>query len=132
MAPVILLKELLHGELTEKILAAAIEVHRHLGPGLLESAYRDCLAYELERRGHGVQREMAIPLVYKGLHVQTSYRIDLIVDRKVIVEIKVVKSFEPVHHAQLLTYLRFTSLRLGLLLNFNLPTLREGVRRVVL
>jgi GxxExxY protein len=120
-----------HREVTEKILAAAIEVHRALGPGLLESAYQACLEFELRESGLLVRREEPIPLVYKSLVLPGAYRADLIVESKVLVEVKAVDRLLPIHDAQTLTYLKLRHLNVGLLLNFSCPTLREGIRRLV-
>jgi GxxExxY protein len=117
---------------THAIIGAAIEVHRALGPGLLESAYAKCLALELREAGLRFHREVPIPLSYKGLRLDVSYRADLIVEEKVIVEVKCVQKLEPIHRAQLLTYLKLTGLRIGLLFNFNSPMLRTGTIRLVL
>ena len=118
--------------LTGEIIGAGIEVHRYLGPGLLESAYRECLCWELQHRGYALERELAIPLVYKGVHVDAGYRLDLIVNRRVLVELKAVERLAPLHTAQVITYLRLSGLRVGLLMNFNAEVLRDGIVRVVL
>lgn len=117
--------------LTGRIIGAAIEVHRHLGPGLLESAYETCLAYELERRGLAVERQKALPLVYKDIRMDHGYRLDLLVERDVILEIKVVEQIAPVHEAQILSYLRFSGCKIGLLINFNVKLLKDGIRRFI-
>jgi len=117
--------------LTEQIIGCAIEVHRHLGAGLLESAYALALRVELASRGIGFDYERMVPLVYKGARVG-EYRPDLIVESKVVVEVKSVLHLDPVFTAQMLTYLRITNIRTGLLLNFNRPVLREGIKRFVL
>lgn len=117
--------------LTEKIIGAAIEVHRHLGSGLLESAYEICLAYELEQLGLRVERQKALPLVYKEIHLDQGYRLDLLVEGKVIVELKVVEQIMPVHEAQILSYLKFSGCQIGLLLNFNVKLLKNGIRRFI-
>jgi GxxExxY protein len=122
---------LLHRELTDRILNCAVEVHRTLGPGLLESAYRICLARELELNGVPTVPEVPIPLVYKGMAVKSAYRADLIVDCKVLVELKATDKLLPIHDAQLLTSLRLCGLRVGLLLNFNVTSLRQGMRRFI-
>jgi len=123
----------LHDEdLTEAIIGAAIEVHRHLGPGLLESAYRRCLVHELRLRGVAVASEVSIDLEYKGLLVPASYRVDLLVADRVVVEIKAVDQVTPIHEAQLLTYLRLSGRKSGLLLNFEAKLLRDGITRRVL
>jgi len=119
-------------ELTEKIIGAAIEVHRELGPGLLESAYEACLSLELLNRGLKIERQKPMPLNYKGVPVGTGYRVDLIVEGEVVVEVKAVEKFEPVHVAQILSYLRITGCKVGLLLNFNVKWLADkGIKRVV-
>jgi GxxExxY protein len=119
-------------ELTGKIIGAAIEVHRHLGPGLLESAYETCLAYELEKLGLSFERQHALPLVYKEIRLDQWYRVDLLVVRRVIVELKVVDQIAPVHEAQVLSYLRFSGCEIGLLLNFNVKLLKDGIRRFIM
>jgi GxxExxY protein len=119
-------------KLTEQIIGAAIEVHRHLGPGLLESAYETCLAYELEQLGLAFERQKALPLVYKEIRLDQGYRIDLLVEKKVIVELKVVEQITPVHEAQVLSYLKFSGCQVGLLLNFNVKLLKNGIRRFIL
>ena len=125
--------KLLHEELTEKIIGAAIEVHRALGPGLLESAYEECLCHEFHLRGICFERQRPLPVEYKGVKLDCGYRLDLIVENKVILEIKCVEHVLPVHEAQLLTYLKMTGMRVGLILNFNIATLvRGGVVRKVL
>jgi GxxExxY protein len=118
-------------QLTEKSIGAAIEVHRHLGPGLLESAYETCLAYELGQLGLAVERQKALPLVYKEIRLDQGYRLDLLVEQKVIVELKVVERITPVHEAQVLSYLRFSGCRIGLLLNFDVKLLKDGIRRFI-
>jgi GxxExxY protein len=111
------------------IIGAAIEVHKYLGPGLLEGAYEACLGYDLIARGHAIERQKPLPIVYKGVSIDCAYRLDLVVDRQVIVEVKAVEQLLPVHEAQILSYLRLSGLPLGLLVNFNGATLRQGVRR---
>ena len=120
-----------HDPLTERVIGAALEVHRELGPGLLESVYRHCLAEELLTGGLVVRREVPVPVRYKGTLVATALRIDLIVNNAVVVEVKAVAELSGVHRAQLLTYLRLANLRRGLLINFDVPNLRRGIRRVV-
>lgn len=115
--------------LTAMIIGAAIEVHRYLGPGLLESAYELCLLYELERLGLRVERQKGLPLVYKEIGLEIGYRIDLLVEGLIVVEIKAVENVLPVHEAQVLTYLKLSGCPLGLLLNFNVPLLKDGIRR---
>jgi len=119
-------------KLTQQIIGAAIEVHRHLGPGLLESAYETCLAYELQELGLSFERQRALPLVYKEIRLDQGYRVDVLVERKVIVELKVVEQIAPVHEAQVLSYLRFSGCRIGLLLNFNVKLLKDGIRRFIM
>jgi GxxExxY protein len=116
---------------TERILGAAIEVHRALGPGLLESAYQECLSRELTLRGVPFLQQLALPVVYKGVRVDCSYRIDFLID-EVVVEIKSVAAIEPIHEAQVLTYMKLGQWKLGLLINFNVPLLVRGVRRLIL
>lgn len=118
--------------LTDQIIGASIEVHKALGPGLLESAYEACLAAELELLGLSFQRQVELPVQYKGRALATGYRIDLLVEEEIIVELKAVKEIEPVHKAQLLTYLKLSGKRLGLLLNFNVSVLKNGIRRMIL
>ena len=118
--------------LTGEIIGAAIEVHRHLGPGLLESAYQQCLAKELELRGIPYKSEWPLPLEYKGLRVKCGYRVDLLVADSVVVETKAVEAIAPVHEAQLLTYMRLGGWKVGLLINFNVLILKTGIRRKVL
>jgi GxxExxY protein len=116
---------------TKEILAAAIEVHRTLGPGLLESTYSQCLQIELTSRRLQYVTQQTIPITYKGITLETGYRIDLIVEERVVVEVKSVAGILPVHKAQVLTYLALTGCPVGLLINFNAPTLMEGVKRLV-
>jgi GxxExxY protein len=116
--------------LTEAILACAMSVHSSLGPGLLESAYEICLAHELSRQGHAVERQVPVPVTYGNVKLDAGYRIDLLVANQVIVEVKSVDKLMPMHAAQLLTYLRFAGLKTGLLLNFNVLHLRDGIKRV--
>ena len=122
---------LLDGEITERIIGAAIEVHKILGPGLLESAYEECLYHELVEMGCEVKRQIELPIIYKGNKLTAKYRIDLLVSQQVIVEIKSCKRLEPIHEAQLLTYLKMSELRFGLLLNFNVPMLKSGLKRIL-
>ena len=118
--------------LTSEIIGAAIEVHRHLGPGLLESAYQCCLARELELRKIPYRSEWPLPLEYKGLRVPCGYRVDILVDSVVAVETKAVEAIVPVHEAQLLTYMRLGGWSVGLLINFNVVALKTGIRRKIL
>jgi GxxExxY protein len=116
--------------LTEKIIGAAIEVHRLLGPGLLESAYEACLIYELQLRKLKVESQKSMPVCYKNRMLDCGYRLDLVVENQIIVEVKSVTSVAPVHEAQLLSYLKLSSCKVGLLINFNVKTLKEGVKRM--
>ncbi len=117
-------------DLTEKIIGAAIEVHRTLGPGLLESAYQECLAQELTLRKVPFAKEKNLPVEYKGVHVDCGYRIDFLIDNQVIVELKAVEAVLPIHRAQLITYLKLTGCKVGLLINFNVQQLIKGVERL--
>lgn len=128
----VILKQEAEPALTREIISAAIEVHRALGPGLLESAYQSCLCRELGIRNLAFRQQVDLPVAYKGVQLDCGYRIDLIVEQKVIVELKAVQEVLPVHEAQLLTYLRLSGLRVGLLLNFNSAVLKDGIRRRVL
>ena len=121
-----------HKELTQKIIGAAMEVHRAIGPGLLESAYQACLARELSVRGIPFEKEKPLPLDYKGVQLDCGYRLDFLVDDKVVVELKAVEIMHPVYEAQLLTYLKLTGCKVGLLINFNVPVLKDGITRRVL
>jgi GxxExxY protein len=116
-------------QITEKIIGCAIEVHKNLGPGLLESAYEECLYYELENNGLNVKRQLALPLVYKDVKLDAGYRIDLMVENKVIVEIKLVDVIAEIHKAQLMTYMKLANIKIGLLINFNVSRLKEGILR---
>lgn len=117
--------------LSKQIIGAAIEVHRALGPGLLESAYETCLCHELTLRNIPFERQLQLPVEYKGVKLDAGYRIDILVDKLVIVELKAIDSLAPIHEAQLLTYLKLTHLWLGLLVNFNVPILKHGIKRMV-
>ena len=117
--------------LSNKIIGAAIEVHRLLGPGLLESAYEECLSKELDIRGIKVKRQVILPIEYKGIKIESAYRLDLLVEDKIILELKSVAAIEPIHESQLLTYLKLTKLWLGLVINFNVPLLKGGIKRIV-
>jgi GxxExxY protein len=119
-------------ELTREIIGAAIEVHRALGPGLLESAYQKCLARELALRGLAFEQEKELPVEYKGTLLDCGYRLDFLVAGKVVLELKAVDEIHPVHKAQLLTYLKLTGCQIGLLINFNVPLLKQGIQRMVL
>jgi GxxExxY protein len=123
---------LIHEEVTREIIAAAIEVHKELGPGLLESAYEKCLFRELQLRGISVSQQLSLPVTYKGIQLDCGYRLDLVVADIVVVEVKSVEELAPIHEAQLLTYLRLSQKKVGLLINFNVPILKDGLRRRVL
>lgn len=118
-------------KITETIIGCAIEVHRHLGPGLLESTYEECLFYELLNADLFAERQKPVPVVYKEVKLECGYRMDLLVENSVIVELKTVDAINPVHEAQLLTYMKFSNKRLGLLLNFNVLLLKDGIRRYI-
>ena len=118
-------------QLTQKIIGSAIEVHKHLGPGLLESAYEECVAKEFEINGIKFERQKALPIVYKDIKLDCGYRIDFLVEDHIVVELKSVEQIIPIFIAQLLTYLRLMEKQVGLLINFNVPILRDGIRRVV-
>jgi GxxExxY protein len=118
-------------EITAKIIGAAIEVHRLLGPGLLESAYEECLCYKLNRVGLRFERQVQVPITYKGLRLDCGFKLDLLVAAAVIVELKAIDELLPVHKAQLLTYLKASRKRVGLLINFNVPVLKNGLKRMV-
>ena len=119
-------------ELTSIIIGKAIEVHRHLGPGLLESAYQECLYYELVNEGLKVEKEKPLPIIYKDIKLDHGYRIDLLVENKIIIELKTVESFTDVHTAQILTYMKLGEFDLGLLINFHVKLLKNGIKRFVL
>ena len=119
-------------EITEAVIGSAIEVHRALGPGLLESAYEECLAHEFDLRGLSYVRQMPLPLVYKAVHLDCGYRIDFLVEDLVVVELKSVESINPIHEAQLLSYLQLGGWNVGLIINFNEVVLKNGIRRRVL
>lgn len=121
-----------HSELTRQIIGAAIEIHRHLGPGLLESTYESCLVYELEKLELSVQKQVALPVVYKELQLSKAYRIDQEVNDQIVVELKAVDKILPVHEAQVLSYLKLSQRKVGLLLNFNVKMMKDGIRRFAL
>jgi len=123
---------LVHEEITEAIIAAAIEVHRELGPGLLESTYEQCLCREISLRGLAVNCQVAVPVVYKGEKIDCGYRIDILVENAVIIEVKSIDKLHPIHEAQLMTYLKLSNKRVGLLINFNVLKLMDGLKRRVL
>jgi GxxExxY protein len=116
-------------EITQIIIGCAINVHKQLGPGLLESAYEECLAYELEKSGLKIQRQIPVPIIYKEKKLDFGYRMDLLVEEVVLVELKAVEAFNPVHQAQLLTYMKFAKKHTGLMINFNVTKLSEGIKR---
>ncbi len=117
--------------ITDRSISAAIAVHRELGPGLLESAYEACLVYELIQHGLSVERQKSVPVTYRGVKIDCGYRIDLLVEDKVVVELKAVERLEPIHEAQLLSYLKLSGYQIGLLINFNVRMLKQGIRRLV-
>jgi GxxExxY protein len=119
-------------QITHEIIGAAIEVHKHLGPGLLESAYEECLAHELLLRNLRVKRQKPVPVVYKETKLECGYRLDLLVESKIVVELKSVEGLGPIHEAIMMTYLRMSGHKLGLLINFNVNVLKDGVRRFIL
>ena len=124
---------LTHGsELTERVIGLAIEVHRQLGPGLLESAYEECLCFELGQKGIAYGRQISLPVVYKGVRLECGYRMDIVVANEVVVEIKAIEHLKPIHDAQMLTYLRLSNHKVGLIMNFNSTALKDGLRRIVL
>ena len=118
-------------ELSNSIIGAAIEVHKILGAGLLESTYEACLCYELTQKGIAFERQKGLPVTYKNVHLDCGYRIDILVKQLVIVELKSVERIEEIHKAQLLTYLKLSGLWLGLIINFNVPVLKDGIIRIV-
>ncbi len=117
--------------LTETVIGASIEIHKELGPGLLESTYETCLAFELENRGISFKRQLELPINYKGLNLDAGYRIDILVEDRLILELKAVEKIHPIHEAQLLTYLKLTNCCIGLLINFNTHLLKCGIKRMV-
>ena len=118
-------------QISHRIIGAAIEVHRHLGPGLLESAYQSCLIFELRQLGVKLEEQKPLPVVYKQVKLDCGYRLDLIVEDEIIVEIKAIEKLLPIHEAQLLSYLRLAKKRVGLLMNFHVPVLKSGLKRIV-
>jgi GxxExxY protein len=119
-------------ELSNRVIGCAIEVHRHLGPGLLESAYEQCLAHELSRNGIGFQLQLALPVQYKDVRLDCGYRIDILVENQLIVELKSVEEIRGIQEAQLLTYMKLAGMKIGLLMNFNVTKLKDGIKRFVL
>src|SRR5215467_11814460 len=124
--------KLRYEELTEQIIGAAIEVHRAIGPGLFEAIYEECLCHELSLRGLNFERQLLVPVVYKGVRLESKYRLDVLVQDTVILELKTIERILPIHEAQLLTYLRLLAKPVGLIINFNVPALRHGIVRRVL
>ncbi len=118
--------------LTEQVIGCAIEVHRALGPGLLEAVYEECLCHELHENGLGFQRQIPVPVTYKAVNLETGFRADLVVEKELLIEIKVVERLLPVHRAQVLTYLKLSGIPIGLLLNFNTRVLKDGIQRFVM
>jgi GxxExxY protein len=118
-------------QISNKIIGCAIEVHRQLGPGLLESAYQECLCYELKNSGLYIQREVPMPIVYKEIKLDHGYRLDVLVENKVVIELKTVEFLNDIHTAQILTYLKLGNYKLGLLLNFHVTILKNGIKRII-
>ena len=121
-----------YSELTSKIIGCAIEVHKVLGPGLLESAYEECLSYELQKAGLNIERQKALPVVYKDIKLDCGYRIDILVENAVVLELKSIDAVSPVHEAQILTYLKFSEKEVGLLINFNVTLLKNGLKKYIM
>ena len=119
-------------DLSPRLIGLAIEVHRHLGPGLLESAYEECLCFELKQAGISFHRQVALPIVYKNVRLDCGYRMDVVAGEEIVLEIKAIERILPLHEAQMLTYLRLSRLRVGLLMNFNSVVLKDGLKRFVL
>ena len=119
-------------DITGQVIGAAIEVHKTLGPGLLESIYEECLCIELGKRNIPFERQKEVNIEYRGIKLESKYRIDLVISKKVIVELKTVEELAPIHDAQILSYLKLTGLKVGLLINFNVPVLKEGIKRLAL
>jgi GxxExxY protein len=122
----------LRDTLTDRVIGLAIDVHRALGPGLLESAYEECLCYDLKEAGLAFDRQLSLPVIYKSVKLDCAYRLDVVVEHKLLLEVKAVEKLLPIHEAQLLTYLRLSRLSTGLLLNFNATLLKDGIKRFVL
>lgn len=120
---------MLVNQITEKIIGCAIEVHKRLGPGLLESAYEECLSYVIERAGLTIDRQVPVPVVYRDIKLKCGYRIDILVEKTVVLELKSVEAFTPVHEAQILTYMKLSNKTVGLLINFNVLLLKNGIKR---
>ena len=123
---------LIEEQLTEQLIGAFIEVHSQLGAGLLESAYQECLCHELTLRNIKFRRQVLLPVIYKGMKLECGYRLDIVAEKKVVIEIKTVEKLLPVHEAQLLTYLKLSGYKVGLLVNFNCEVIRNGLKRMVL
>lgn len=121
----------MYSELTSRIIGCAIEVHKSLGPGLLESAYEECLSFELVKAGLSIERQKALPVVYKDIKLDCGYRIDILVENSVVIELKTVDVLNPVHEAELLTYLKFSEKKVGLLINFNVTLLKNGLKKYI-
>ena len=119
-------------DLTKKIIGCAIEVHKLLGPGLLESAYEDCLIYELTTLNLNIARQKPVPVIYKEIKLDCGYRLDILVENKVIIELKSIDAIAPIHEAQILTYMKFSKIKTGLLINFNVTLLKNGLKRYIL
>ncbi len=119
-------------DISRIIIGCAIEVHKNLGPGLLESAYQECLCYELKKKGLKIQKEKALPVIYKEIKLDQGYRIDILVENKVVIELKTVECFTDVHSAQVLTYLKLGEYKLGLLINFHVSLLKNGIKRFIM
>ncbi len=119
------------GSLTDQVLGLAIEVHKILGPGLLESAYEKCLCYELGQSGLNHNRQVHLPVMYKEIKLECGYRVDIVVEDSLIIEVKAVNAMQPIYEAQILTYLKLTGIKTGLLINFNVPLLKDGIKRIV-
>ncbi|WP_417860080.1 GxxExxY protein [Winogradskyella sediminis] len=122
---------MVYDKITENIIGAAIEVHKTLGPGLLESAYQECLFHELKALGYSVQKEVSRPIIYKDISLDHGYRIDILVENKIVIELKTVEKFTDVHTAQILTYMKLGDYPIGLLLNFNTKLLKNGIKRFI-
>lgn len=122
---------MVENELSKKVIGLAIDVHKSLGPGLLESAYKECLFYKIQQAGIGVEKEKPMPLVFEGVKLDCGYRLDLLVENKLVIELKAVEALNDVHLAQVLTYLKIGGFKLGLLINFNVALLKQGIKRVI-
>jgi GxxExxY protein len=118
-------------QISRRIIGAAIEVHRHLGPGLLESAYQSCLVFELRQQGFRVDEQKPLPVTYREVRLDCGYRLDLVVEDEIIVEVKAIEKLLPIHDAQILSYLRLSNKKIGLLMNFHVPVLKDGLKRIV-